>query len=106
MGSEQRIVKSSTSPDNLFFTKKKLTKKQYKNKTKMATISTSVRSAMKMTPAVASAVTTTGSKIISRGSFFDKESQNAFLEKHQQKCTPKNSTWNSNSNSKSNNMGK
>merc|ERR1712218_521 len=98
MGSEQRIVKSSTSPDNLFFTKKQ--------KNKMATISTSVRSAMKMTPAVASAVTTTGSKIISRGSFFDKESQNAFLEKHQQKCTPKNSTWNSNSNSKSNNMGK
>merc|ERR1711952_561308 len=102
MGSEQRIVKSSTSLDNLFFTKK-LTKKK---NNKMATISTSVRSAMKMTPAVASAVTTTGSKIISRGSFFDKESQNAFLEKHQQKCTPKNSTWNSNSNSKSNNMGK
>merc|ERR1711902_465886 len=100
MGSEQRIVKSSTSPDNLF-----LTKKKDKNN-KMATISTSVRSAMKMTPAVASAVTTTSSKIISRGSFFDKESQNAFLEKHQQKCTPKNSTWNSNSNSKSNNMGK
>merc|ERR1711902_159251 len=87
----------------IYFLQKKLTKKQYKNKTKMATISTSVRSAMKMTPAVASAVTTsTGSKIISRGSFFDKESQNAFLEKHQQKCTPKNSTWNSNSNSKSN----
>merc|ERR1712152_39179 len=100
MGSEQRIVKSSTSPDNLFFTKK------LDQINKMATISTSVRSAMKMTPAVASAVTTTGSKIVSRGSFFDKESQNAFLKKHQQKCSPKNSTWNSNSNSKSNNMGK
>merc|ERR1719288_292411 len=72
------------------------------DKNKMATITTSVRSAMKMT----TSAVTTGSKIISRGSFFDKESQNAFLEKHQQKCTPKNSTWNSsNSNSKSK-MGK
>merc|ERR1711902_193004 len=87
----------------IYFLQKKI---DQNNNTKMATISTSVRSAMKMTPAVASAVTTTSSKIVSRGSFFDKESRNAFLEKHQQKCTPKNSTWNSNSNSKSNNMGK
>merc|ERR1711899_432300 len=105
MGVNKESLKAQHLQTIYFLQKKKLTKKQDKIN-KMATISTSVRSAMKMTPAVASAVTSTGSKIVSRGSFFDKESQNAFLEKHQQKCTPKNSTWNSNSNSKSNNMGK
>merc|ERR1739838_1044573 len=43
-------------------------------------------------------------KILTRGSFFDPESQKAFLDKHQQKNTPKIttcSTWSSmNSNSK------
>jgi hypothetical protein len=61
----------------------------------MATISNSVRSAMKMTQTVSSAVNS-GSKIVSRGSFFCPESTNAFMEKHQQKNTP-NSTWNTNS---------
>merc|ERR1712086_1031140 len=72
---------------------------------KMATISSSVIAAMKITPTVAKSAAS-GSKILTRGSFFDPESQKAFLDKHQQKNTPKIttcSTWssmNSNSNSK------
>jgi hypothetical protein len=69
----------------------------------MATISSSVLNAMKMTPTVAKSAAS-GSKILTRGSFFDPESQKAFLDKHQQKNTPKIttcSTWSSmNSNSK------
>ena len=70
---------------------------------KMATISSSVIAAMKITPTVAKSAAS-GSKILTRGSFFDPESQKAFLDKHQQKNTPKIttcSTWSSmNSNSK------
>ena len=70
---------------------------------KMATISSSVINAMKITPTVAKSAAS-GSKILTRGSFFDPESQKAFLDKHQQKNTPKIttcSTWSSmNSNSK------
>ena len=70
---------------------------------KMATISSSVINAMKITPTVAKSAAN-GSKILTRGSFFDPESQKAFLDKHQQKNTPKIttcSTWSSmNSNSK------
>ena len=70
---------------------------------KMATISSSVLNAMKITPTVAKSAAN-GSKILTRGSFFDPESQKAFLDKHQQKNTPKIttcSTWSSmNSNSK------
>jgi len=69
----------------------------------MATISSSVIAAMKITPTVAKSAAS-GSKILTRGSFFDPESQKAFLDKHQQKNTPKIttcSTWSSmNSNSK------
>ena len=69
----------------------------------MATISSSVINAMKITPTVAKSAAS-GSKILTRGSFFDPESQKAFLDKHQQKNTPKIttcSTWSSmNSNSK------
>ena len=71
----------------------------------MATISSSVRSAMKMTQTVSSAVNG-GSKIVSRGSFFDPDSYNAFMEKHQQKNTPKSTTWSTNSNLNSNSSQK
>ena len=67
----------------------------------MATIGTSVRSAIKVastSKATAAKRTVFESKIATRGSFFDQASFNLFMEKHQQKQSPKNTAWNSNAN--------
>ena len=62
----------------------------------MATIGTSVRTAMKVvsTSILTSQKTAVESKIATRGSFFDQDSYKLFMEKHQQKQSPNNTSWN------------
>merc|ERR1712244_74242 len=103
MGSITSCLPIFKNKGNIFFGEKILL-----NGLKMSTISTSVRSAMKITNTVAKNVASSSSKISSsRGSFFDQESHKLFLDKHQQKNTPNSNTWTKNSqNSYQNNKGK